>query len=253
MKTVRTETGTTVRHPEPGDIVTLTHYGAARVLDGRIGMQFKVYEVTAVDVKRPTVHVRDFRYDNNGIGYQTWSIGYDGYVVTNAPRKDERAGCKWCGHGDRTDRGGLEWFPDLFTSPGWWHPGCYERHCDVERKRKARPPRRARKTEPAPSGTEWFHADPVLKDAVEGIAENGPTRILCQDGSGKSPSRLTPGENAELAGRFVVFVRNDGWSLGSGAHMEAEAFRMWKAEWTAFIVRGEFGNLPRPISEYRGT
>lgn len=30
----------------------------------------------------------------------------------------------------------------------------------------------------------------------------------------------------------VIFVRNDGWTLGAPAHLENVAFNMWRDEWT---------------------
>jgi len=93
----------------------------------------------------------------------------------------------------------------------------------------------------------------TLNDTMRVLAEHGPTRVLCHDGVGRSPSRLTPAQEAEFACRFVVFVRNDGWTLGCSGDTEHDGFNMWRHEWVAFVVRGSFGDAPRPISEYSGS
>ena len=33
----------------------------------------------------------------------------------------------------------------------------------------------------------------------------------------------------------IIFIRNDGWSLGAPQHLEHAAYRLWKDEWTYFM------------------
>lgn len=37
----------------------------------------------------------------------------------------------------------------------------------------------------------------------------------------------------------VIFLRNDGWSLGAPKHLERYAFRMWESDWVGFAWKGE--------------
>lgn len=45
----------------------------------------------------------------------------------------------------------------------------------------------------------------------------------------------------------IVFYRDDGWSLGSPANLEAQAYRIWKDRWTHFTRDDRL----QPISEYQ--
>lgn len=74
-------------------------------------------------------------------------------------------------------------------------------------------------------------------------------RELDADGIGWLPSRARA---AGLLPPVVVFVRNDGWSLGAG-HPAAEelAEEMWRGHWTHF-ARESGGWELRPMSEYDG-
>lgn len=47
----------------------------------------------------------------------------------------------------------------------------------------------------------------------------------------------------------IIFLRDDGWSLGAPAHLEYEAYRTWQNEWTAFARKGD--EYFAPIAEYR--
>lgn len=47
----------------------------------------------------------------------------------------------------------------------------------------------------------------------------------------------------------VIFIRNDGWSLGAPLFLERVAYEMWKDQWVAFW-RCSSGKV-QPISEYR--
>jgi hypothetical protein len=46
----------------------------------------------------------------------------------------------------------------------------------------------------------------------------------------------------------IVFIREDGWSLGSPRDLEAIAFGLWEDEWAAFM--GPKDRTAKPIEDY---
>lgn len=46
----------------------------------------------------------------------------------------------------------------------------------------------------------------------------------------------------------VIFIRNDGWSLGAPKRTAEAAFKLWAGHYVAYLLRPE--HTPRPISEY---
>lgn len=37
----------------------------------------------------------------------------------------------------------------------------------------------------------------------------------------------------------IIFIRNDGWTLGAPKQYERVAFKLWENEWVGFAERGE--------------
>lgn len=77
------------------------------------------------------------------------------------------------------------------------------------------------------------------------LSETTPTRVIVdRDGYAVSPNQAVKGYGMENIS--VVFVRDDGWSLGAPPVFESIAFEMWQSNWKTFVKDGhEF-----PISEY---
>lgn len=46
----------------------------------------------------------------------------------------------------------------------------------------------------------------------------------------------------------IIFVRDDGWSLGATKEFERDAFNMWPYSWTHFCLKPD--PILIPISEY---
>jgi len=46
----------------------------------------------------------------------------------------------------------------------------------------------------------------------------------------------------------IVFVRDDGWTLGAPKSLEKIAYKMWENEWAYFATKDE--KKLRPIQEY---
>lgn len=75
-----------------------------------------------------------------------------------------------------------------------------------------------------------------LRAIVELVKRNGPVReIVDAEGLGMSPERAR--KRADYKPPTVVFVRNDGWTLGARAKFEAIARRTWAGSWVG-IIRG---------------
>jgi len=87
-----------------------------------------------------------------------------------------------------------------------------------------------------------------LKQVLEEIKSRGPNMVMIDEFEATSPRRAR--EMYEI-GPTIIFVRNDGWSLGASFKFEKAAYRMWKKEWVAFMRVGQT-DLLLPISNYEG-
>lgn len=85
-----------------------------------------------------------------------------------------------------------------------------------------------------------------LEDASKDILRSGPTRVMIDR------EEAFPPERAKIEFGVipdVIFLRDDGWSLGAPKHLERVAWAMWSKEWVAFMY-----NPPskfQPIKKYR--
>lgn len=62
-----------------------------------------------------------------------------------------------------------------------------------------------------------------------------PTRVIVhRDGLGVTPARAWDEHRIEPS---VIYVRNDGWSLGAPAHLSNVAFATWAGKWVEKWVR----------------
>lgn len=78
-----------------------------------------------------------------------------------------------------------------------------------------------------------------MSRAEKSIRDNGPTRVLVDgDGHAEPPSRvkLPDGVTVERYAE-LVFVRADGWSLGSPLYLAAKAVELWRDEWVCIYDR----------------
>ena len=73
----------------------------------------------------------------------------------------------------------------------------------------------------------------VPRELLEKMMNPGAaSRVLLADGLGH-PSARVPVET--LRSMNVVFVRNDGWSLGTIPETTDEGYQLWKGDWAGFI------------------
>lgn len=85
-----------------------------------------------------------------------------------------------------------------------------------------------------------------VQAAIRRIATHGPDRVIINlEGEGISPDRASKQHGITSK---IIFIRNDGWSLGAPSQFEHVAYLTWKDEWVAFIRRP--GSVVSPISEY---
>jgi hypothetical protein len=47
----------------------------------------------------------------------------------------------------------------------------------------------------------------------------------------------------------VVFVRDDGWTLGAPCHLWEKAFKLWDGSWESFVNQE---GVSKDISQFRG-
>ncbi len=72
-----------------------------------------------------------------------------------------------------------------------------------------------------------------LLRVLEGIAYNGPTRVVVSsDGEARSPMQAKKENDIESD---IIFVRNDGWSLGTPNYFIRVAERMYAGDWVMVI------------------
>lgn len=76
----------------------------------------------------------------------------------------------------------------------------------------------------------------VIDTALANMSRNGPDRVLTS-----SRETSVPFEYAKEFGIEVelVFIRNDGWTLGCHRTHQPVAYRMWADEWIAILIKPE--------------
>lgn len=86
-----------------------------------------------------------------------------------------------------------------------------------------------------------------LEAAVKRVMVHGPDRVVInaeQEAIGWDRARAQYGIKPD-----VIFIRNDGWTLGAPKQFEAQAFGAWADSWIGFIQRPE--TVAKPMSEYK--
>ena len=67
------------------------------------------------------------------------------------------------------------------------------------------------------------------------VLVEGPTRVVYLDGG-----ELSAGPPAKVKSRFgvtpeIVWIRQDGWSLGAPFSLSSHAYRVWEGQWVAML------------------
>lgn len=104
-----------------------------------------------------------------------------------------------------------------------------------------------------PSGPNvWWKTKPfgeAVDNALKELQTNGPRRIMCDDGIGRSPKEAHSMDVAIYEQAPTILIRDDGWTLGAHQSNLKRAYSIWKETWVAFVVPGKFDDLPLPIGE----
>lgn len=76
----------------------------------------------------------------------------------------------------------------------------------------------------------------IIEAAVKEIAKWGARRVLTNNDpvTATSPERAYRLNSSEPD---IIFIRNDGWTLGTKKEWEAEARALWEDMWVAVIIR----------------
>ena len=88
-------------------------------------------------------------------------------------------------------------------------------------------------------------SDNLLLYAKQIIA-NGPRRVLVESNYGVTPQRAKEIYDIEPD---IVFIRNDGWSLGAPDHLADKAEKLMASRWIGVLIRPN--TEPITLSEYR--
>lgn len=85
-----------------------------------------------------------------------------------------------------------------------------------------------------------------IDKAMENIGQYGTDRVLTSSRGTSVPYSYAVNEfGIEVE---LVFIRNDGWTLGCHRTHESVAYGMWTDEWIGVIIKPE--SEPRTIKEY---
>jgi len=76
-----------------------------------------------------------------------------------------------------------------------------------------------------------------LQACVKNIMASGPSRVLI-DATGTAVSSLRARRDHGVE-PDVIFIRNDGWSLGAPWHLFGAAEAMWPDQWIGILRRPE--------------
>jgi len=78
---------------------------------------------------------------------------------------------------------------------------------------------------------------PNLRLIEQDVVARGPDRIMINKAGHSVPPHTL--DNYFLRYPDVIFIRQDGWSLGTHADLEDDAYRLFKGEWLGVLRRGE--------------
>lgn len=89
-----------------------------------------------------------------------------------------------------------------------------------------------------------------LNDLIQTVIGKGPHRVMI------SADEAVPVMSPRAKSVDVVFIRNDGWTLGAPYALEADARKQWDGDWIARVdVRtkaierfGEFATAQQPAA-----
>lgn len=90
----------------------------------------------------------------------------------------------------------------------------------------------------------------TIEEKSENLIKYGPTRVVIDsDGYAVPPMKAWKQHNVFPD---IIFVRDDGWSLGAPSVYEEVAYNMWKDAWTHFLRRPnlELVSIQEYVAQY---
>lgn len=77
--------------------------------------------------------------------------------------------------------------------------------------------------------------NPRIKASVLHIMNRGPDRVMIDE------HEAWPTKLAKIQGHepVVIFIRDDGWSLGASKELVHAAERIWRDKWAVVIIQGK--------------
>lgn len=95
-------------------------------------------------------------------------------------------------------------------------------------------------------------SDERLIDGMKQLLAAGPIRVMIGPAEAVPWRRALDEHHVEAD---VIFLRDDGWTLGASKVLEAAAFSLWREHWIGFWRTTDYcPNMPtlafHPIAEY---
>lgn len=85
-----------------------------------------------------------------------------------------------------------------------------------------------------------------LPTLAQNILMVGPARVMINaEGEAVASARAREQFGVDPD---VIFIRDDGWSLGAPKQFETVAFKLWEGSWIGFLRKPH--TAARPMSEY---
>jgi len=78
--------------------------------------------------------------------------------------------------------------------------------------------------------------NPRIKASVLHIMNRGPDRVMIEEYEAK-PTKIA--KDMYDKEPVVIFIRDDGWSLGASKDLVHAAERIWRDKWAAVMVPGD--------------
>lgn len=86
----------------------------------------------------------------------------------------------------------------------------------------------------------------ILSELADKVFGKGPDRVVINDDGEALPWPRARQEHNILP--EIIFVRDDGWTLGAPRQFEKTAFQLWADKWIYFARKPEVALIP--ISEH---
>jgi len=83
-----------------------------------------------------------------------------------------------------------------------------------------------------------------LQKAADEVMKHGPDRVVINVYGEAKTSRIAREQYGVCPD--VVFIRNDGWTLGAPSRLEATARRLWQDHWVGVLRKPETVAKPLP-------